>query len=183
MKLLLIEIRVLQLSTILTVGWIIHVFFFSLLFKSLCFCPLCPCKYKLNAPFCASFRTPCKINPAVNTVLSARKPSRMETPLKRLQDLHQQQKAAESGKQQEQSMYCKELLLSGATEFCFEELRAECYFKRVAQESKEARRDDNHASGRAENWCLWREFYLHHVMTDVFLLSCCKYSLQSVPVM
>ncbi|XP_074515998.1 mitotic checkpoint serine/threonine-protein kinase BUB1 beta [Sebastes fasciatus] len=78
--------------------------------------------------------TPCKINPAVNTVLSARKPCKEETPLKRLQEHHQQQKEAESGKRQEQSMYCKELLLSGATEFCFEELRAERYFKKVTQE-------------------------------------------------
>ncbi|XP_028251681.1 mitotic checkpoint serine/threonine-protein kinase BUB1 beta [Parambassis ranga] len=79
--------------------------------------------------------TPCKINPAVNTVLSARKPSKEETPLKRLQEYHQQQKEAESGKAQEQSMYCKELLLNGATEFCFEELRAEHYFKKMAQGS------------------------------------------------
>ncbi|KAK9533517.1 hypothetical protein VZT92_008629 [Zoarces viviparus] len=78
--------------------------------------------------------TPCKINPAVNTVLSARKPCREETPLKRLQEHHQQQKEAESGKLQEQSMYCKELLLSGAAEFCIEELRAERYFKKVTQE-------------------------------------------------
>lgn len=78
------------------------------------------------------FRTPCKINPAVTTVLSTRKPCKEETPLKRLQDHHQQQQEAESGKAQEQSMYCKELLLlSGATEFCFEELRAERYFKKV----------------------------------------------------
>ncbi|XP_068436635.1 mitotic checkpoint serine/threonine-protein kinase BUB1 beta [Clinocottus analis] len=77
--------------------------------------------------------TPCKINPAVNTVLSARKPRKEETPLKRLQEHHQQQKEAESGKLQEQSMYCKELLLSGATEFCFEELRAERYFKKMTQ--------------------------------------------------
>ena len=34
-------------------------------------------------------------------------------------------------------MYCKELLLSGATEFCFEELRAERYFKKMTQESQE----------------------------------------------
>ncbi|XP_059209389.1 mitotic checkpoint serine/threonine-protein kinase BUB1 beta [Centropristis striata] len=78
--------------------------------------------------------TPCKINPAVNTVLSARKPCREETPLKRLQEHQQQQKEAESGQSQEQSMYCKELLLSGASEFCFEELRAERYFKKVTQE-------------------------------------------------
>uniref|UniRef100_A0A4W6DHF3 BUB1 mitotic checkpoint serine/threonine kinase Bb n=1 Tax=Lates calcarifer TaxID=8187 RepID=A0A4W6DHF3_LATCA len=95
--------------------------------------------------------TPCKINPAVNTVLSARKPCREETPLKRLQEHHQQQKEAESGKPQEQSMYCKELLLSGATEFCFEELRAERYFKKMAQESQEARGQKDQASGSAAN--------------------------------
>lgn len=66
----------------------------------------------------------------MNKVLSLRKPCREETPLKRLQE----QKEAEPGKGQEQSMYCKELLLSGATEFCFEELRAERYFKKVAEE-------------------------------------------------
>ncbi|XP_075874429.1 mitotic checkpoint serine/threonine-protein kinase BUB1 beta [Nelusetta ayraudi] len=80
--------------------------------------------------------TPCKINPAVTTVLSTRKPCKEETPLKRLQDHHQQQQEAESGKAQEQSMYCKELLLlSGATEFSFEELRAERHFKKVALEA------------------------------------------------
>ncbi|XP_013867140.1 mitotic checkpoint serine/threonine-protein kinase BUB1 beta [Austrofundulus limnaeus] len=78
--------------------------------------------------------TPCKINPAVNTVLSARKPSKEETPLKRLLDQQQNHKEAEAGKLQEQIMYCKELLLSGATEFCFEELRAERHFKKMAQE-------------------------------------------------
>ncbi|TMS21383.1 Mitotic checkpoint serine/threonine-protein kinase BUB1 beta [Larimichthys crocea] len=93
--------------------------------------------------------TPCKINPAVNTVLSSRKPRKEETPLKRLQEHHQQQKEAESGKPQEQSMYCKELLLSGATEFCFEELRAERYFKKMAQESQEVK--SHPASASATN--------------------------------
>ncbi|KAK5857234.1 hypothetical protein PBY51_010492 [Eleginops maclovinus] len=87
--------------------------------------------------------TPCKINPAVNTVLSARKPCREETPLKRLQDHHQQHNESVSGKSQEQSMYCKELLLSGATEFCFEELRAERYFKRMKQEVGDQKEEDN----------------------------------------
>lgn len=79
-------------------------------------------------------RTPCKINPTVNTVLSVRKPSKEETPLERLQEPQQ----AEDGKK-EQSMYCKELLFSGVTEFCFEELRAERYFKRAAQQLEGSR--------------------------------------------
>ncbi|XP_069008090.1 mitotic checkpoint serine/threonine-protein kinase BUB1 beta [Embiotoca jacksoni] len=95
--------------------------------------------------------TPCKINPAVNTVLSARKPIREETPLKRLQDHHLQQKEAESGKLQEQSMYCKELLLSGAAEFCFEELRAERYFKKTAQETQEVFLRSDQTTGSAAN--------------------------------
>ncbi|XP_048083938.1 mitotic checkpoint serine/threonine-protein kinase BUB1 beta [Alosa alosa] len=86
--------------------------------------------------------TPCKINPAVNCVLSARKPHREETPLKRLQDWKEQQQQQQAGgsqapgtngKPREQSMYCKELLFSGASEFCFEELRAERYRQKHAQ--------------------------------------------------
>ncbi|XP_060939040.1 mitotic checkpoint serine/threonine-protein kinase BUB1 beta [Limanda limanda] len=95
--------------------------------------------------------TPCKINPVVNTVLSARKPCKEETPLKRLQEHHQQLREAETGKPQEQSMYCKELLLSGATEFCFEELRAERYFKKMAHESQEVRGQTDQANAGATN--------------------------------
>lgn len=51
-------------------------------------------------------------------------------------------------------MYCKELLLSGATEFCFEEVRAERYFKKMAQESKEVRGQKDEASASTSNWCI-----------------------------
>ncbi|TRY92461.1 hypothetical protein DNTS_028169 [Danionella cerebrum] len=86
--------------------------------------------------------TPCKINPAVNSVLSTRKPSRLEalTPMKKLQEsqtmLMQLQTVAEDGKSREQSMYCRELLYSGASEFCFEELRAERYRQKLDLEKR-----------------------------------------------
>ncbi|XP_043088288.1 mitotic checkpoint serine/threonine-protein kinase BUB1 beta [Puntigrus tetrazona] len=71
--------------------------------------------------------TPCKINPAVNPVLSARRPCRPEqTPLKTLQE-RMQLHTEEDVRSREQSMYCRELLYGGASEFCFEELRAERY--------------------------------------------------------
>ncbi|XP_064182060.1 mitotic checkpoint serine/threonine-protein kinase BUB1 beta isoform X1 [Anguilla rostrata] len=95
--------------------------------------------------------TPCKINPAVNTVLSARKPSKEETPLERLQEQQQQQQQV-LGQAREQSMYCKELLLSGATEFCFEELRAERYRKKLAQDL-----EDKEAKLRRVKDELWRQ--------------------------
>lgn len=75
-----------------------------------------------------------------------------ETPLKRLQE----QKEAEPGKVQEQSMYSKELLLSGATEFCFEELRAERYFKKMAEEGGGQR---GHPSPSASVWCNFSVLY------------------------
>ncbi|XP_077395594.1 mitotic checkpoint serine/threonine-protein kinase BUB1 beta [Festucalex cinctus] len=75
--------------------------------------------------------TPCKIIPTVNNILSARKPCRDDTPLKRLLEHQHQTKEGESGKELEKkSMYCKELLFSGTTEFSLEELRAELYFKK-----------------------------------------------------
>lgn len=96
--------------------------------------------FKSAASSCLMPSTPCKINPSVNCVLSARKPHRDATPLKRLQDWKAQQQQAEGaqapdgeGRPREQSMYCKELLFSGVTEFCFEELRAERYRQKHGQ--------------------------------------------------
>ncbi|XP_017331082.2 mitotic checkpoint serine/threonine-protein kinase BUB1 beta [Ictalurus punctatus] len=86
--------------------------------------------------------TPCKINPAVNNVLSARRPRREEqTPLKRLQEMQLQQE--DEDKSGEKSMYCKELLLSGVTEFSFEELRAERYRQKRSQRLEAASIDAN----------------------------------------
>uniref|UniRef100_A0AAY5K935 BUB1 N-terminal domain-containing protein n=1 Tax=Esox lucius TaxID=8010 RepID=A0AAY5K935_ESOLU len=90
-------------------------------------------------------RTPCKINPAVNSVLSARKPCRNETPLKRLQQ--QEHMKHGEGIAQGQSMYCKELLFSGATEFCFEELRAERYRQKMAVKSEGSVKEELPCSG------------------------------------
>nr|XP_057947378.1 mitotic checkpoint serine/threonine-protein kinase BUB1 beta [Doryrhamphus excisus]XP_057947379.1 mitotic checkpoint serine/threonine-protein kinase BUB1 beta [Doryrhamphus excisus] len=93
--------------------------------------------------------TPCKIYPTVNNVLSARKPCREDNPLTRLLEHKQKQTEAESGKELEKSMYCKELLFSGTTEFCLEELRAERYFK--ANNSQAVNCPDNPSSGPQTN--------------------------------
>lgn len=102
--------------------------------------------------------TPCKINPSVNSVLSARKALHDETPLKRFQDWQARQQqhweevaqgSGAEGKTREQSMYCKDLLFSGVTEFCFEELRAERYRLRVAQGAAGESSSGDQSSGKA----------------------------------
>lgn len=71
-------------------------------------------------------RTPCKIEPSINCVLSARKPGKDEDPLQRVQS-HQQ----DNQEKKEQFMYCKEKVYAGVEEFSLEEIRAEIYRKKA----------------------------------------------------
>uniref|UniRef100_A0A8C4T5E9 BUB1 mitotic checkpoint serine/threonine kinase B n=1 Tax=Erpetoichthys calabaricus TaxID=27687 RepID=A0A8C4T5E9_ERPCA len=68
--------------------------------------------------------TPCKINSSVNNVLSARKPGKNEDLLEKVQV-----EPKEEG--DIKVMYCKQLLYGGASEFCFEEVRAELFRKKA----------------------------------------------------
>ncbi|MGH0160747.1 UNVERIFIED_CONTAM: hypothetical protein FKN15_049401 [Acipenser sinensis] len=76
--------------------------------------------------------TPCKINPTVNNVLSNRKLGKEEDPLERVQGQQQGQTD-----KKERAMYSAELLFGGASEFCFEEIRAELYRKKKPEEANE----------------------------------------------
>ncbi|XP_054027996.1 mitotic checkpoint serine/threonine-protein kinase BUB1 beta [Dryobates pubescens] len=76
--------------------------------------------------------TPCKIEPSINHVLSARKPEKEEDPLQRVQN--QQQDIQEK---KEVVMYCKERVYAGVDEFSFEEIRAEIYRKRARLKAEE----------------------------------------------
>ncbi|KAM5129878.1 mitotic checkpoint serine/threonine-protein kinase BUB1 beta [Mantella aurantiaca] len=73
--------------------------------------------------------TPCKINPSVTSVLSARKPSKEEDPLQRLQ-------SSTHGKE-EMVMYCKNKIYAGVEEFSIEEIRAEIYMAKVRKKREE----------------------------------------------
>ncbi|XP_071971385.1 mitotic checkpoint serine/threonine-protein kinase BUB1 beta isoform X2 [Engystomops pustulosus] len=73
--------------------------------------------------------TPCKINPAVSSVLSARKPGKEEDPLQRLQSNPQ-------GKE-ELVMYCKNKVYAGVEEFSLEEIRAEIYMAKIRKKREE----------------------------------------------
>lgn len=77
------------------------------------------------------FRTPCKIEPSINRVLSTRKPEEQEDPLQRVQ--HHQQDAQEK---KEMVMYCKEKVYAGVDEFSFEEIRAEIYRKKARKKDE-----------------------------------------------
>ncbi len=128
-----------------------------------------------------SCRTPCKINPAVNSVLSARKPCRPEqTPLKMLQERMQLQ-TQEDGRKREQSMYCRELLYSGASEFCFEELRAERYRQKHAVKLQTSSGAADHGEPVETN-ANWSAFYLDIYQSKMFEKVGCLLSLFVVDV-
>ncbi|KFQ33375.1 Mitotic checkpoint serine/threonine-protein kinase BUB1 beta, partial [Merops nubicus] len=76
--------------------------------------------------------TPCKIEPSINHVLSARKPEKEEDPLQRVQN-HQQ----EPQEKKEVVMYCKEKVYAGVEEFSLEEIRAEIYRKKAKKKTEE----------------------------------------------
>ncbi|XP_009080371.1 PREDICTED: mitotic checkpoint serine/threonine-protein kinase BUB1 beta [Acanthisitta chloris] len=77
--------------------------------------------------------TPCKIDPSINYVLSARKPEREEDPLRRVQ----QQRQQDPQDRKEMVMYCKDKIYAGVDEFSFEELRAEIYRKKTKKKAEE----------------------------------------------
>ncbi|XP_031463095.1 mitotic checkpoint serine/threonine-protein kinase BUB1 beta isoform X2 [Phasianus colchicus] len=76
--------------------------------------------------------TPCKIEPSINHVLSARKPEKEEDPLQRVQNHHQ-----DAQEKKEVVMYCKDKVYAGVEEFSFEEIRAEVYRKKAKQKAEE----------------------------------------------
>ncbi|XP_010013680.1 PREDICTED: mitotic checkpoint serine/threonine-protein kinase BUB1 beta, partial [Nestor notabilis] len=76
--------------------------------------------------------TPCKIEPSINGVLSARKPEKEEDPLQRVQN-HQQ----DTQEKKEMVMYCKDKVYAGVEEFSLEEIRAEIYRKKAKKKAEE----------------------------------------------
>ncbi|XP_021258780.1 mitotic checkpoint serine/threonine-protein kinase BUB1 beta [Numida meleagris] len=76
--------------------------------------------------------TPCKIEPSINHVLSARKPEKEEDPLRRVQNDHQ-----DTQEKKEVVMYCKDKVYAGVEEFSFEEIRAEVYRKKARMKAEE----------------------------------------------
>lgn len=78
----------------------------------------------------ASFRTPCKIEPSINHILSTRKPGKEEGDLLQRVQNHKQ----ESEEKKEKMMYCKEKIYAGVGEFSFEEIRAEVFRKKLKEQ-------------------------------------------------
>ncbi|XP_065492274.1 mitotic checkpoint serine/threonine-protein kinase BUB1 beta [Caloenas nicobarica] len=76
--------------------------------------------------------TPCKIEPSINRILSARKPEKEEDPLQRVQN-HQQ----DTEGKKELVMYCKDKVYAGVEEFSLEEIRAEVYRKKTKKKTEE----------------------------------------------
>ncbi|XP_052668040.1 mitotic checkpoint serine/threonine-protein kinase BUB1 beta isoform X1 [Harpia harpyja] len=76
--------------------------------------------------------TPCKIEPSINCVLSARKPEKEEDPLQRVQNYQQH-----TQEKKEVVMYCKDKVYAGVEEFSLEEIRAEIYRKKAKKKTEE----------------------------------------------
>nr|XP_047920889.1 mitotic checkpoint serine/threonine-protein kinase BUB1 beta [Anser cygnoides]XP_047920890.1 mitotic checkpoint serine/threonine-protein kinase BUB1 beta [Anser cygnoides]XP_047920891.1 mitotic checkpoint serine/threonine-protein kinase BUB1 beta [Anser cygnoides]XP_047920892.1 mitotic checkpoint serine/threonine-protein kinase BUB1 beta [Anser cygnoides]XP_047920893.1 mitotic checkpoint serine/threonine-protein kinase BUB1 beta [Anser cygnoides] len=76
--------------------------------------------------------TPCKIEPSINSVLSARKPQKEEDPLRRVQNHH-----LDNQEKKEMVMYCKDKVYAGVEEFSLEEIRAEVYRKKAKKKAEE----------------------------------------------
>lgn len=82
----------------------------------------------INNNYLVSFRTPCKIEPSINHILSTRKPGKEEGDLlQRVQSLQQE------SEKKEKMMYCKEKIYAGVGEFSFEEIRAEVFRKKLKE--------------------------------------------------
>lgn len=104
---------------------------FSPVLSLLCFSEACK-NQAITARFVLFFlRTPCKIEPSINHVLSARKPEKEEDPLRRVQNHHQ-----DTQEKKEVVMYCKDKVYAGVEEFSFEEIRAEVYRKKAKKKAE-----------------------------------------------
>ncbi|XP_069493618.1 mitotic checkpoint serine/threonine-protein kinase BUB1 beta [Ambystoma mexicanum] len=93
-----------------------------------------PCTLPSFTPFVEEsaqqqFMTPCKINPSITSVLSARKPTQDDDPLQRVQSC--------SKNKGEEAMYCKSKVYGGLDEYSFEEIRAEIHMKKMEKEWEE----------------------------------------------
>ncbi|XP_051477247.1 mitotic checkpoint serine/threonine-protein kinase BUB1 beta isoform X2 [Apus apus] len=94
-----------------------------------------PCPMPSFTPFVEEsaqqqLMTPCKIEPSINRVLSARKPQQEEDPLQRVQQQETEEK-------KEVVMYCKDKVYAGVEEFSLEEIRAEIYRKKAKEKTEE----------------------------------------------